>query len=48
MREGIRRHGDKLASAAIFVLALLVFLKSPVHQVTDSRYSMVLTDPLVG
>jgi hypothetical protein len=47
MREGVRRHADKLASAAIFALALLVFLKSPVHQVADSRYMLVLTDSLM-
>jgi hypothetical protein len=47
MREVTRRHGDKLASAAIFLLALLVFLQSPVHQVADSRYSLVLTDSLM-
>lgn len=47
MRAVIRRHGDKLASAAIFILALLVFLKSPVHQVADSRYTLVLTDSLM-
>lgn len=43
----IRRHGDKLASAAIFILALLVFLKSPVHQMADSRYALVLTESLM-
>lgn len=47
MREGIRRHSDKLASAAIFILVLLVFLKSPVHQLADSRYTLVLTDSLI-
>ena len=47
MREVMRRHGDRLASAAIFILALLVFLKSPVHQMADPRYTLVLTDSLM-
>ena len=47
MREVIRRHPDKLASAAIFAIALLVFVKSPVHQMADSRYTMVLTESLM-
>jgi hypothetical protein len=45
--EGIRRHVDKLASATIFILVLLVFLKSPVHQVSDSRYTLVISDSLI-
>ncbi|MGH2362374.1 MAG: hypothetical protein ACRDGM_17760, partial [bacterium] len=47
MRKAIRRHADRLALASIFTLALIVFLKSPVHQVADSRYMLVLTDSLV-
>src|SRR5262245_49511603 len=38
---------DFAAAAAIFVLTLIIFLMSPVHQVTDSNYSMYLSDCLL-
>lgn len=38
---------DSLMGPLIFVLTLTVFLLSPVRQVTDSRYSMLLTQSLL-
>jgi hypothetical protein len=38
---------ESLAGPLIFVLTLVVFLLSPVRQVTDSRYSMLLTQSLL-
>lgn len=38
---------DFLNGALIFVLSLLVFWFSPVHQVTDSQYSMLLSESLL-
>jgi len=38
---------DLLAGGSIFVVALIVFWLSPVHQVTDSRYSMLLSQSLL-
>ena len=38
---------ESLTGPLIFVLTLVVFLLSPVRQVTDSRYSMLLTQSLL-
>ena len=38
---------ESLTGPLIFVLLLVVFLLSPVRQVTDSRYSMLLTQSLL-
>lgn len=38
---------ESLIGPLIFVLTLVVFLLSPVRQVTDSRYSMLLTQSLL-
>jgi hypothetical protein len=38
---------ESLMGPLIFVLMLIVFLLSPVRQVTDSRYSMLLTQSLL-
>jgi len=38
---------DYLAAGSIFVIALLVFWFSPVHQLTDSNYSMLLSESLL-
>ncbi len=38
---------ESLTGLLIFVLTLIVFLLSPVRQVTDSRYSMLLTQSLL-
>jgi hypothetical protein len=38
---------DWLAAGSIFLLALLVFWFSPVHQLTDSNYSMLLSQSLL-
>ena len=38
---------DWLAAAFIFVAALMVFRFSPVHQLTDSNYSMLLSESLL-
>jgi hypothetical protein len=36
-----------ITGALIFVFASLVFLNSPVHQVTDSNYSMLVSESLL-
>ena len=36
-----------LLPGSIFVLALLIFILSPVHQVTDSAYSILLSESLL-
>ena len=41
------RKPDYLVSAALFGLVLLVFWLSPVTQVTDSHYSLLLSDSLL-
>src|SRR5213080_4733847 len=38
---------DYLLALSIFALALLVFWFSPVHQITDSNYSMLLSEGLI-
>src|SRR5438132_1747144 len=38
---------DWLAGGSIFVFTLLVFWFSPVHQLTDSNYSMLLSESLL-
>jgi hypothetical protein len=38
---------DYLVAGSIFLLALLVFWFSPVHQLTDSNYSMLLSENLI-
>lgn len=38
---------DLFVSAAIFVVALLVFLVSPIHYDSDSRYTLLLTESLL-
>lgn len=38
---------DTLASVLIFVSTLLIFWLSPVHQITDSHYSMLLSESLL-
>ena len=38
---------ESLVAPLIFVLTFIVFLLSPVRQVTDSRYSMLLTQSLI-
>lgn len=38
---------DSLIAVALFTLSLLIFLLSPVHQVTDSSYSMLLSENLL-
>jgi hypothetical protein len=41
------RPSDYVVAAAIFVTTLIIFVLSPVHQVTDSNYSMYLSDCLL-
>ena len=38
---------DWLAGGSIFVITLFVFWFSPVHQLTDSNYSMLLSESLL-
>src|ERR1700755_1051082 len=38
---------ESLTGPLIFALTLIVFLLSPVRQVTDSRYSMLLTQSIL-
>src|SRR6266705_4122537 len=38
---------DYLLALSIFAVALLVFWFSPVHQITDSNYSMLLSESLI-
>src|SRR6266568_2190492 len=38
---------DYLFALSIFAVALLVFWFSPVHQITDSNYSMLLSESLI-
>ncbi len=38
---------DALAGALVFLLSLVIFWFSPVHQVTDSNYSMLLSQGLI-
>lgn len=46
--ERVRRRRDWLAASLVFVLTLGIFLLSRVHQVTDSEYSMLLTQSLIS
>src|SRR5262245_1448313 len=39
--------GDNLTRALLFCGTLLIFLVCPVHQVTDSSYSMLLSESLL-
>ncbi|HZE68542.1 MAG TPA: hypothetical protein VE135_03325 [Pyrinomonadaceae bacterium] len=41
------RLKDGILAGAIFVCTLLIFWFSPVHQVTDSKYSMLLSEGLI-
>jgi hypothetical protein len=41
------QNSDRLFAAAIFVLALLIYWFSPVTQVTDSNYAMLLSQDLL-
>jgi len=43
----LRFTTDYLAAALIFIVTLLVFWVSPVHQITDSHYSMLLSEGLL-
>lgn len=43
----MRRARVSTAGPAVFVVAALVFLVSPVHQVNDSHYSMLLSESLL-
>jgi hypothetical protein len=47
IESGRFRLPDFVAAAAILVATLIIFLLSPVHQVTDSTYSMYLSDCLL-
>lgn len=53
MSSNTRRHGfgrlkhDSLIAALIFLTTLLIFWFSPVYQVTDSKYSMMVTESLL-
>jgi len=42
-----RSRTDTVVAVLTFLLTLVVFLKSPVEQVADSRYSLVLADSLI-
>ena len=42
-----QRMIDVLPAIGIFILTLLIFWWSPVHQVTDSQYSMLLSEGLI-
>jgi len=42
-----RPLSDYLTGAAIFITTLLIFWFSPVHQVTDSHYSMLLSEAVL-
>jgi hypothetical protein len=42
-----RRKPDVLAGALVFLISLTIYWFSPVHQVTDSNYSMLLTQGLI-
>src|SRR5215813_6901628 len=41
------RYIDALIATGIFILTMLIFWWSPVHQVTDSQYSMLLSEGLI-
>ena len=41
------RSVNLIAGSVIFIVTLTVFLFSPVYQVTDSMYSMLLTESLI-
>src|SRR5262245_35205765 len=43
----MKKGRDVSAGAAIFTLALVVFLASPVRQLMDSNYSMLLSQSLL-
>src|SRR5947209_3322133 len=43
----LKSRSDFLIAALIFCVALVVFRLSPVHQVTDSRYSMLVSQSLL-
>ncbi|MFN2532438.1 MAG: hypothetical protein ABR555_14175 [Pyrinomonadaceae bacterium] len=49
MNDGFttRLRSDPLVAAAIFCLTLAIFLSSHVHQVSDSNYSMLLSESLL-
>jgi hypothetical protein len=38
---------DALAGALIFLLTVAIFLASPVHQIADSRFSMLVSESLI-
>jgi hypothetical protein len=42
-----RGRYDSLVAASLFVLALLIFLRAPIHDVTDSAYSMLASESLL-
>lgn len=46
-RNLVRLRGDALAVTGLFSLTLLIFLLAPVRQVTDSSYSMLLSESLL-
>ena len=43
----VRQAPDIVCGALIFIVCFVVFLCSPVHQVTDSAYSMLLSESLL-
>lgn len=45
--ELFRPGRDILGAAILFVLALIIFLRTPVHDVTDSAYSMMASESLL-
>ena len=38
---------DSVTAAVLFVLAFVVFLRAPIHDVTDSAYSMLASESLM-
>ena len=42
-----RSHRDGLVAAILFLLALAIFLRAPIHEVTDSAYSMLASESLL-
>jgi hypothetical protein len=45
--EFFRPGRDGLVAALLFVVALLIFLRAPIHDVTDSAYSMLASESLL-
>lgn len=47
LKAFVRTKSEIISGGLIFVVCFLIFLWSPVHQVTDSSYSMLLSESLL-